>query len=115
MRELDRDDARPPYVQVADAVRATIEAGQYGPGDKLPTHAELVSAYGVSVATVKKALSTLQAAGLIVSRRGEGAFVRTHPSDPTALRQDDATSLREAIEQLAARVDRVELRLDESR
>ncbi|MGQ0481999.1 MAG: GntR family transcriptional regulator [Pseudonocardia sp.] len=115
MREVDQDDARPPYVQVADAVRAGIEAGEYGPGDKLPTHAELVSEYGVSVATVKKALARLQTSGLIVSRRGEGAFVRTHRSDPTALRQDDAASLREAIEQLAARLDRVELRLDESR
>jgi DNA-binding GntR family transcriptional regulator len=115
MRELDQDDTRPPYIQVAEAIRAEIEAGEYGPGDKLPIQAELVSAYGVSVATVKKALARLQNSGLIVSRRGEGAFVRIHPGDPTALRQDDAASLREAIEQLTARLDRVELRLDERR
>ncbi|MDQ2708507.1 MAG: GntR family transcriptional regulator [Actinomycetota bacterium] len=115
MHELDPDDNRPPYVQVAEAIRAAVENGRYRPGDKLPTQAEIVSTYGVSVATVKKALATLQAAGLIVSRRGEGAFVRVHQGEPVGLGRDDAASLRQAISELAARMDRVELRLDEQR
>lgn len=112
MRELDPDDARPPYLQLADRFRSAIEAGEYLPGGKLPTHAQIVSEYGVSVATVKKALATLQTAGLVVSRRGEGAFVRTGPDDTTAAKTDDTDSLRRAIEQLTARLDRVEARLD---
>ena len=116
MRALDRDDSRPPYVQVADAVQDAIEAGEFQPGDKLPTHAQLVGMHGVSVATVKKALAKLQTAGLIVSRRGEGAFVRTRRAElPAVLQPDDTTSLRKAIEALEARLDRVESLIDKGR
>lgn len=86
MQELDPDDTRPPYVQVVDAVRREIEDGTFEPGGKLPTHRQLGDRYAVSVGTVKRALGELQGAGLIVSRQGQGAFVRTRPprSAPTA-------------------------------
>lgn len=77
---LDPDDTRPPYAQVVDALRREIEAGALQPGAKLPTHQELVSYYGVSVGTIKRALGELQGAGLIISRQGQGAFVRTRRS-----------------------------------
>jgi len=80
MRQLDPDDARPPYAQVVDALRREIEQGVLQPGAKLPTHQQLVSQYGVSVGTVKRALGELQGAGLVVSRQGQGAFVRTRRS-----------------------------------
>lgn len=80
MRKLDPDDVRPPYAQVVDALRSEIEEGALRPGAKLPTHQQLVSQYEVSVGTVKRALSELQGAGLIVSRQGQGAFVRTRRS-----------------------------------
>jgi DNA-binding transcriptional regulator YhcF (GntR family) len=80
MLRLDPDDARPPYAQVVDAVRRDIEQGLLSPGAKLPTHQELVAQYGVSVGTIKRALGELQGAGLIISRQGQGAFVRTRRS-----------------------------------
>jgi DNA-binding transcriptional regulator YhcF (GntR family) len=80
MSRLDPDDARPPYAQVVDALRREIEQGSMPPGAKLPTHQQLVSQYGVSVGTVKRALGELQGAGLIISRQGQGAFVRTRRS-----------------------------------
>jgi DNA-binding GntR family transcriptional regulator len=113
MQELDPDDIRPPYMQVAEALRATIAAGDLPPGGKLPTHAELVSAYRVSLGTMKKALAVLQSDGLIISRRGEGAFVRIRAGEPAEMSRDDAASLREAISELAARLDKVEQRLGE--
>jgi len=80
MATLDPDDTRPPYAQVVDALRQEIEQGALQPGAKLPTHQELVSRFGVSVGTIKRALGELQGAGLIVSRQGQGAFVRTRRS-----------------------------------
>lgn len=80
MRELDPDDVRPPYAQVVDALRSDIEHGVLQPGAKLPTHQQLVAQYGVSVGTVKRAFGELQGAGLIISRQGQGAFVRTRRS-----------------------------------
>lgn len=80
MRTLDPDDARPPYAQLVDALRREIEEGALPPGSKLPTHQQLASQYGVSVGTVKRALGELHGADLIVSRQGQGAFVRTRRS-----------------------------------
>lgn len=80
MRQLDPDDVRPPYAQVVDAIRSDIEHGVLQPGAKLPTHQQLVTQYGVSVGTVKRAFGELQGAGLIISRQGQGAFVRTRRS-----------------------------------
>jgi DNA-binding transcriptional regulator YhcF (GntR family) len=80
MASLDPDDARAPYAQVVAALRQEIELGILGPGVKLPTHQRLADSYGVSVGTVKRALGELQGAGLIVSRQGQGAFVRTRKS-----------------------------------
>jgi DNA-binding transcriptional regulator YhcF (GntR family) len=80
MAPLDPDDTRPPYAQVVAALRQEIEQGVLRPGVKLPTHQQLVERYGVSVGTVKRALGELQGAGLIVSRQGQGTFVRTRRS-----------------------------------
>lgn len=80
VRNLDPDDTRPPYAQVVDALRREIEQGVLRPGAKLPTHQQLVSQYKVSIGTVKRALGELQGAGLIISRQGQGAFVRTRRS-----------------------------------
>jgi DNA-binding transcriptional regulator YhcF (GntR family) len=80
MATLDPDDTRPPYAQVVDVLRREIEQGERQPGDKLPPHRELASHYGVSIGTIKRALGELQGAGLVVSRQGQGAFVRTRRS-----------------------------------
>lgn len=74
---LDPDDTRPPYVQVVETLRREIEQGVLAPGAKLPTHQELASRYGVSIGTVKRALGELQGAGLVLSRQGQGTYVRT--------------------------------------
>ncbi|GAA0509596.1 GntR family transcriptional regulator [Saccharopolyspora thermophila] len=76
MGKVDPDDPRPPYQQVADDLRAAIQAGTLAPGDRLPKQPELADEYGVSVGTVKSALNVLRQEALIVSRQGEGSWVR---------------------------------------
>ena len=61
--------------QLAEHLRVRLANGEWLHGDQLPTEAELVDQYGVSRATVRQALKTLENRGLIVTRRGHGSFV----------------------------------------
>lgn len=83
---LDPDDPRPPYVQVANAVRAAILTKKFKPGDKLPSRNELAKTYDVAPMTVQNALRELREEGLIVSRQGSGVFVRERTERPVGLR-----------------------------
>ncbi|SFJ91105.1 regulatory protein, gntR family [Amycolatopsis sacchari] len=112
MGKLDPDDSRPPYRQIADALRADIEAGKLAPGAQLPALPALSSEYEVSTGTVKSALAVLRDAGLIVTRQGKGSYVRTRqePVDdkPTVTELDE---LRRLVEGLVERVEQLERRL----
>ena len=44
-------------VQVADQLAAQIHAGEFKPGDKLPTEAKLVEQFQVSRTVVREAMS----------------------------------------------------------
>jgi len=83
---LDPDDPRPPYLQVANALRAAILTKQFAPGDKLPSGQELAKRYRVARMTIQQALRILRDEGLIVSRQGSGVFVRARTERPAGLR-----------------------------
>jgi DNA-binding transcriptional regulator YhcF (GntR family) len=83
---LDPDDPRPPYVQVANALRAAILTKTFSPGDRLPSRTELAKKYNVAPMTVQNALRELRDEGLIVSRQGSGVFVRERTERPIGLR-----------------------------
>lgn len=83
---LDPDDPRPPYQQVANALRAAILTRKLVPGEKLPSGNELASRYGVARMTVQQAIRVLRDEGLIVSRQGSGVFVRERTARAVALR-----------------------------
>ncbi len=68
------------YHQVADRIRAAIQSGELRPGQALPTEKQLAAQYGVSRPTVRAALATLRAEGLIDAQQGRGAFVRLRPA-----------------------------------
>jgi GntR family transcriptional regulator, phosphonate transport system regulatory protein len=71
----------PLWSSIATALRAEIGAGQYSPGDRLPTEAALARRFGVNRHTVRHALSGLVEDGTITTRRGAGAFVTRPPTD----------------------------------
>jgi DNA-binding transcriptional regulator YhcF (GntR family) len=83
---LDPDDPRPPYLQVASALREAILSKTLGPGDQLPSGTELAKRYGVARMTVQQAIRTLRDEGLVVSRQGSGVFVRQRTARPVGLR-----------------------------
>jgi GntR family transcriptional regulator len=69
-------DARPPYMRIADTLRAQIEAGELAPGAPIPSVNRLMADYGVSNSTAQRAIRHLKAAGLVETRLGRGIFVR---------------------------------------
>lgn len=83
---LDPDDPRPPYQQVANALRAAILTRKFEPGDRLPSQHDLARRYGVARLTVQQSLRILRDEGLTVSRQGSGVFVRERVSRPVGLR-----------------------------
>jgi GntR family transcriptional repressor for pyruvate dehydrogenase complex len=68
-------------VQVVEHVRLEIEAGRLGPGDRLPPERELAQKMGVSRPSLRSGLRTLQAMGVITSRRGAGTFIVEGPPE----------------------------------
>ncbi|MGX1630809.1 GntR family transcriptional regulator [Streptomyces albidoflavus] len=69
-------DRRPKYQRIADTLREAIQAGEYGPGDRLPGENDLMATHDVARMTARQALGVLQAEGIAESRKGAGVFVR---------------------------------------
>jgi GntR family transcriptional regulator len=56
-------------------LRNLIEAGTYQPGDQLPSQNELAAELGISRATLREALLSLELEGIVVLKHGVGTFV----------------------------------------
>jgi GntR family transcriptional repressor for pyruvate dehydrogenase complex len=69
--------------EVADALRKRLDTGEFKPGDRLPTGAELASMFNVSLAVIREAMSRLKHDGLIDTVQGAGAFVSGTPGSKT--------------------------------
>ncbi|MGW0836624.1 GntR family transcriptional regulator [Streptomyces prunicolor] len=67
---------QPKYQRIAARLRAAIEAGEFGPGERLPGENDLMAEHGVARMTARQALGVLQAEGLVEARKGAGVFVR---------------------------------------
>lgn len=66
----------PMYRQIADDLRIKIGAGEYTPGDRLPTENQLMKAYASSRNTVRDAIKWLTGRWLVETRAGKGTYVR---------------------------------------
>jgi GntR family transcriptional regulator len=67
----------PAYKRVADELRAQIRVGQLAPGTRLPSLPQLGQRFRVSSDVARQAIAILRAEGLVETRQGAGAFVRT--------------------------------------
>jgi GntR family transcriptional repressor for pyruvate dehydrogenase complex len=85
--------------QVAKVLRERIAQGQFAPGARLPSEAQLAEALGVSRTVVREAVSRLKSEHLLDSRQGSGVFVQAASIRP--LRLDPQTGLsRETAAQI---------------
>jgi GntR family transcriptional repressor for pyruvate dehydrogenase complex len=64
------------YEDAAEAIRRYIVQNRLRPGDPLPPERQIQQQLGISRASVREALRTLQMLGLVEARRGKGLFVR---------------------------------------
>jgi GntR family transcriptional regulator len=65
----------PLHEQISTWLREEIGSGRLAPDSQLPSEHELCERFGVSRVTVRRALQTLDADGLIYRRPGLGSFV----------------------------------------
>ncbi|MGW3363681.1 GntR family transcriptional regulator [Streptosporangium canum] len=79
---MSMDFAPPKYAQVMKAIQQRIEAGEYAPGDMLPSETQLVREFAVGRTTVVRALQTLAMQGWIEREHGRGSFVKGRPDSP---------------------------------
>jgi GntR family transcriptional regulator len=84
--------------RLADDLRERLARHEWRAGDQLPTEADLVATYGVSRATVRQALKTMENQGLIVTRRGRGSFVATDSMIRAGMQ--DLTSITSTIREM---------------
>ncbi len=85
MRERKREQkplplTPPRRVTVVDSIIeqlvSLIQRGELKPGDKLPSERRLMEMLGVSRSSVREALQSLAAMGLVEGRAGEGTFIK---------------------------------------
>ena len=72
---LQAVESRRLYRQIADQIAHLIESGEFAPGTRLPAERELATSLGVSRASVREAIISLEIAGLVEVRVGTGIFV----------------------------------------
>lgn len=77
-------------VLVADEIRSSIKGNNLSPGDKLPPVGEIAKGLGVSIPSVRKALTILSAAGVVTSCKHRGTlvnYIREERGDKVRLRR----------------------------
>lgn len=73
---LRQDNIIPLYEQLMEIIEQEIHDGKYKPGDRIMTESELSKFYGVSLITVRKAISLLTEKGILIKKQGKGTFVK---------------------------------------
>ncbi len=74
--KLDHQSFMPLYFQLKEIFFDKIESEELREGDMIPSENELQQIYGVSRATVRKAIELLVYEGFIEKKKGKGTFVR---------------------------------------
>ena len=72
---------RPLYLQIKGLLVQSLAAGEWSPGEAIPSEMELAARYRVSQGTVRKAIDALAADNFVVRRQGKGTFVATHTEE----------------------------------
>ena len=74
MARTINDGPRPKHAQLSDLI-AELAVKELGPDAAIPSERELMTTYDVSRATVRKAIESLIAEGLLTRIQGKGTFV----------------------------------------
>src|SRR5689334_2042278 len=78
MHTIIRKGPLPRYYQLKEIMREKIRAGEWKPGDLIPSERELGEQYGISRMTARQAITELVNEGLFYREQGKGTFVSRH-------------------------------------
>ncbi|MBQ4066273.1 MAG: GntR family transcriptional regulator [Clostridia bacterium] len=73
--EIRFESGKPIFLQIEEHLRNYIASGRFKPDEKLPGVRELALQANVNPNTMQKALTNLEAEGLIITRGTSGKFV----------------------------------------
>ena len=76
----------PLYQQIKGLILQSLQAGEWRPGELIPSEMELAARFKVSQGTVRKAIDELAADNLVMRRQGKGTFVATHSAQQVQYR-----------------------------
>jgi GntR family transcriptional regulator, transcriptional repressor for pyruvate dehydrogenase complex len=102
------------FERVVASLEEYIATNELTEGDKLPSERELATALGVGRSSIREAVATLRANGMVEARHGEGLFLRRTAPEPIRVAVTDGrqTSVdlpyiwetRQALESQCARI-----------
>ncbi len=84
---VDTRSGVPPYRQLVQQVRQSLQLGMLQVGDQLPTVKEVVAQVAINPNTVLKAYRELEHDGLVEGRPGIGTFVTRALPGPSTVAQ----------------------------
>lgn len=76
----------PLYQQIKGLILNSLRAGEWKPGESIPSETDLAVRYRVSQGTVRKAIDELASENLLLRRQGKGTFVATHAEQQVQFR-----------------------------
>ena len=76
----------PLYQQIKALLLQGLQAGEWLPGQAIPSETDLAARFKVSQGTVRKAIDEMAAGNVLVRRQGKGTFVATHAEQSTQFR-----------------------------
>src|SRR5204863_5842782 len=82
MKRTDTPARRPLYEQIKLLLTNSLVAGEWKPGEAIPSEMDLAARYHVSQGTVRKAVEELASEAILTRRQGKGTFVASH-SEPS--------------------------------
>jgi GntR family transcriptional regulator len=76
----------PLYQQIKALLVQGLQAGEWLPGQAIPSEVELAARFRVSQGTVRKAIDEMATDNVLVRRQGKGTFVASHAEQATQFR-----------------------------
>lgn len=78
---MEFDSNKPIYIQIADNICEKVLAGDFKPGDRIPSVREWGATIGVNPNTVARSYEIITDRGVIYNQRGIGFFVAQDAAD----------------------------------
>src|SRR5437588_12671380 len=91
MNAIYRNSPLPRYYQLKEIMRVRVRAGEWKPGDLIPSERELGETYGISRMTARQAITDLVNKELFYREQGKGTLVSRHKITQQLLRLTDFT------------------------